>query len=117
MKQTTITVIIDDIDKKAQDLWEEVVVDVSNNAPCGTWSYNVEHFNTIPMFLANWRYPVSTERAQTRTIMIPFCQHHEEPNSSKLHMELVAARLHASSSVGVIIQSLCIDVSRKQLPN
>ena len=26
MKQTTITVIIDDINKKAQDLWEEVVV-------------------------------------------------------------------------------------------
>ena len=87
-----------------------------SDIPHGTRSYNVEYFNTIPMFLANWRYPVSNEHAQTRTITIPFCQHHEEPNSSKLHMELVAARLHASSSVGVIIQSLCTDVSRKQLP-
>ena len=116
MKQTTITIIIDDINKKSQDQWEEIIVDASNNMPRGTRSYNMERFSTIPMFSANWRYPVTNERAQTRTITIPFFQHHEEPNSSELHMELVAARLHASSSVGLIIQLLCTNVIEKATP-
>ena len=86
MKQTAITIIIDDINKKITGPVGRIV-DASNR-PRGTRSYNIERFSTIPMFSANWRYPVTNERAQTRTITIPFFQHHE---LSELHMELVAA--------------------------
>ena len=108
MQQTTITIIIDDLNKKCQDNWEEIIVDASNNTPRGTRSYSVERFQTIPMFSANWRFPVTNERAQTRTITIPFVVHNnDEPEACAHHMELVAARLNASCSVGVIIQLLC----------
>ena len=33
MQQTTITIIIDDLNKKCQDNWEEIIIDASNNTP------------------------------------------------------------------------------------
>ena len=110
MKETTITIAIDDISKKSQDTWEEVIVDASNNTPRGTRSYSLERFNTLPIFSANWLYPISNERAQTRTITIPFVRHNEQPNSSDLHMQLIASRQTAGSSVGSIIKYLCTDI-------
>ena len=48
----------------------------------------------LPIFSANWHFPVSNERAQTQTITIPFVVHNNDEACAH-HMELVAARLNA----------------------
>ena len=36
LKRTTIPIGVDDISEKAQDTWEELVIDTYNNTPRGT---------------------------------------------------------------------------------
>ena len=104
MKRTTIPVFVDDLDKKSHDLWEELVVDVYNNTPRGTRSYGVERFRTIPIVSANWRFSNSVGRAFTRCIVIPFSMHKDEPDATKLYLELAATKKNSSASVGCIIR-------------
>ena len=112
MKQTTIPIFIDDVDKKSHDLWEELVVDVYNNSPRGTRSYGVEKFRTTPIVSANWQFSNSAGRAFTRCVLIPFSPHTDEPEASQLYSELSQARSKASASVGCMIQI----ISSFQLP-
>lgn len=44
LKQTTIPIGVDDISEKAQDTWEELVIDTYNNTSRGTGSYSAEAF-------------------------------------------------------------------------
>ena len=104
MKTSTIPLFIDDIDKKAHDMWEELIVDVYNNTPRGTRAYGVECFRTSPIVSANWKFSNSAGRAFTRCIVILFSLHQDEPNATQLYSELAAARKGASSSVGCVIQ-------------
>ena len=103
LKQTTIPIAIDDISEKAQDTWEELIIDAYNNTPRGTRSYSCEIFCTLPVISANWRYSSSRSRAFTRVIQIPFVEHSDEPNASTLYSALSNARSNASASVGKII--------------
>ena len=45
LTQTTIPIGIDDISEKAQETWEEMVIDLYNNTPCGTRSYHADWKN------------------------------------------------------------------------
>lgn len=103
LKQTTIPIAIDDISEKAQDTWEELIIDAYNNTPRGTRSYSCEIFCTLPVISANWRYSSSRSRAFTRVIQIPFVEHSDEPNASTLYSALSNDRSNASASVGKII--------------
>jgi len=104
LKRTTIRVAIDDISEKAQETWEELIVDAYNNTARGTRAYSVENFSTLPMVSANWRFPGGRGRAFTRCITIPFLQHGDEPNATQLFSELVDIRSRASASVGVVVK-------------
>ena len=104
MKQTTIPIAIDDISEKAQDMWEELIIDAYNNTPRGTRSYNSERFHTLPVLTANWRYTSTRSRAFTRCITIPFVEHSHEPNATALYSVLQSARASASASIGKVIE-------------
>ncbi len=103
MKRTTIPVAVDDVSEKAQDTWEELIIDAYNNTARGTRSYSVERFNTLPCISANWHFTSARGRAFTRCITIPFVDHRDEPNAPCLYSNLVHSRSAASASVGVII--------------
>ena len=104
MKHSAIPVCIDDIDKKSQDMWEELVVDIYNNTPRGARSYGVEKLRTSPIVSANWRFENSARRAFTRCVIIPFVPHSDEPDATRLYRDLSQARKNASASVGCVIR-------------
>lgn len=110
MKQTTIPIAIDDISEKAQDMWEEIIIDAYNNTPRGTRAYNAERFRTLPILTSNWRYSSSKSRAYTRCICIPFVEHCDEPNATALYSTLQSARTGASASISKAIQ-ICSEYS------
>ena len=68
LKETTIPVVVDDVSDKAQDTWEELVIDAYNNTGRGTRSYSCETFCSLPILSANWRFTSSRQRAHTRVI-------------------------------------------------
>ena len=105
LKRTTIPLAVDDINDKAQDTWEELIVDTCNNTARGTRSYSVESFCTLPMVSANWSFTSQRGRAFTRCITIPFNPHTDEPNAPQLFCEMVHARRKASKSVSVLVDS------------
>ena len=113
LKRTTIPVAIDDISEKAQETWEELIVDAYNNTARGTRSYSVENFSTLPMVSANWRFTTMRRRAFIRCITIPFSQHRDEPNATQLYSETMHARRRASTSIGVLIKS-CHEFSSEE---
>ena len=104
MKCTTIPVAVDDINEKALETWEELIIDTYNNSARGTRSYSIESFSTLPILSANWCFPSGKGRASTRCILILFTQHKDEPNALQLYNHLKEARTNASASVGVLIQ-------------
>ena len=99
LKQTTIPIAIDDIEK-AQDTWEDFIIDAYNNTPLGTKSHS---FCTLLIISANWHYPSSSSRVFTRVIQIPFVECSDQPNTSTLYSSLSNAQSNASASVGKII--------------
>ena len=103
MKQTTIPIAIDDIGEKAQDTWEELIIDAYNNTPRGTRSYNAERFYTLPVLTANWRYTTTRSRAFTRCITIPFVEHSDEPNATK-SAQTTPPRLYRKASMTLSFQ-------------
>ena len=106
LKETTIPVVVDDVSDKAQDTWEELVIDAYNNTGRGTRSYSCETFCSLPILSANWRFTSSRQRAHTRVIAIPFFEHTDEPEAHRLFAELNTARLKASASTGEMIQMI-----------
>ena len=54
LTQTTIPIGIDDISKKAQETWEEMVIDLNNNTPSDIRSYQIEKFSGMPVLTSNW---------------------------------------------------------------
>ena len=101
-KQTTVPIGLDDINEKAQDTWEELVIDSYNTAR-GTREYNTECFKTMPVLTSNWRFESKRQRAHTRCIVISFFEHSDEPNATALYEELNTSRDKVSASVGEII--------------
>ena len=106
LKQTTVPIGLDDINGKAQDTWEELVIDSYNNTARGTHAYNTECFKTMPVLTSNWRFESKRQRAHMRCIVIPFFEHSDEPNATALYEELNTSRDKVSASVGEII-NLC----------
>ena len=105
LKQTTVPIGLDDINEKAQDTWEELVIDTYNNTTRGTRSYNTECFKTMPVLTSNWRFECIRQRAHTRCIVIPFFEHSDEPNATALYEELNTSRDKVSASVGEIVMA------------
>ena len=103
LTQTTIPIGIDDISEKAQETWEELVVDLYNNIPCGTRSYQIENFSGMPVLTFNWRFGSNQQRAYTCLIPITFCEHTYEPDTTKHYMKLDQARQRVARSVEKII--------------
>ena len=102
LKQTTVPIGLDDINEKAQDTWEELVINSYNTAR-GTCAYSTECFKTMPVLTSNWRFESKRQRAHTRFIVIPFFEHSDEPNAIALYEELNTSRDKVSASVGEII--------------
>lgn len=102
-KPTTVPIGLDDINEKAQDTWEELVIDSYNNTARGTRAYNTECFKTMPVLTSNWRFESKRQRAHTRCIVISFFEHSDEPNATALYEELNTSRYKVSASVGEII--------------
>ncbi len=120
LKRTTIPVAVDDVSEKAQDTWEELIIDAYNNTARGTRSYSVEKFSTLPCISANWHFTSTKGRAFTRCITIPFVDHRDEPNASNLYSNLVQARSAASASAGLIINcctNFTLPASQEKLNN
>ena len=46
---TTIPVAIDEISKKAQGTWAELIIATYNNKAFGTRAYSVKHLCTLPL--------------------------------------------------------------------
>ena len=103
LTQTPIPIGIDDISEKAQETWEELVVDLYNNTPRGTRSYQIEKFSGMPVLTSNWRFASNQQRAYTRCIPIPFCEHTDEPDATKHYTKLDQARQRVARSVAKII--------------
>ena len=103
LKRTTIPIGVDDIGEKAQDTWEELVIDTYNNTPRGTRSYSTEVFQSTPVLTANWRFNHNRQRAHTRCVTIPFFEHADEPEATRLYEALSKARNHVSKSVAMVI--------------
>ena len=103
LKQTTIPLGIDDISEKASDSWEELCIDSYNNTPRGTRAYKSEKFNTLPVATANWQFNAARERGHTRTIIVPFYEHIDEPQATHLYTALNQARAGTARSVAAII--------------
>lgn len=118
LKRTTIPIGVDDISEKTQDTWEELVIDTYNNTPRGTRSYSAEVFQSTPILTANWRFNPNRQRAHTRCVTIPFFEHADEPEATRLYEALTKARTHVSKSVSKVIE-ICFNfateaVQRKQ---
>ena len=60
LKRTMIPVAIDDISKKAQGTWEQLIIR-HNNTACGTRAYRVEHLCTLPLVSTNGTFQVEME--------------------------------------------------------
>ena len=103
LTQTTIPIGIDDISEKAQETWEEMVIDLYNNTPRGTRSYQIEKFSGMPVLTSNWRFGSNQQRAYTRLIPIQFFEHVDEPDATHLYTKLDKARQRVSKSVAKII--------------
>ena len=103
LSSTTLPIGLDDISEKAQDTWEELIIDAYNNTVRGTRSYNSEKFNSIPIMTANWRFHCEKKRAHTRCIVVPFTEHTDEENSTILFEELLRSKAHVSRSVGKMV--------------
>ena len=95
---------IDDISGKAQETWEEMVIDLYNNTPHGTRSYQIEKFSGMPVLTSNWRVGGSQQRAYTRLIPLQFFEHSDEPDATYQYTKLDQARRKVSKSVAKIIQ-------------
>ena len=108
--KTTIPIVVDDVNERAADSWEELIIDAYNGTGRGTRMYNVETFITLPILSANWTISADRPRAHTRSIHIPFQPHEDEPDASTLFDEMCCSRTQASRSVGVLIQlSQCFE--------
>ena len=104
LTQTTIPIGIDDISEKAQETWEEMVIDLYNNTPRGTRSYQIEKFSGMPVLTSNWRFGGSQQRAYTRLIPLQFFEHSDEPDATYQYTKLDQACRKVSKSVAKIIQ-------------
>ena len=92
LKQSTIPIAVDGVSEKAQDTWEEIIIDAYNNTPRGTRAYNTERFNTLPILTTNWQYASNRSWAFTRCITIPFAEHCDEPDATAFYSNLQKSR-------------------------
>ncbi len=51
--RTTVPICVDDINEKAADSWEELVIGAYNGIGRGTRLYGMEYFKTLPILTAN----------------------------------------------------------------
>ena len=102
--KTTIPICVDDVNEKAADSWEELIIDAYNGSGRGTRIHGVEAFQTLPIVSANWTVANDRQRAHTRSIHIPFQHHDDEPNANLLFAEMAQARVVASTSVGELVK-------------
>ena len=102
--KTTIPIVVDDVNEKAADAWEELFIDAYNGSGRGTRMYGIEAFKTLPMISANWYVGTDRPRAHTRSIHIAFQQHDDEPEANLLFAEMAHCRFAASKSVGVLVR-------------
>ena len=119
-KQTTVPIGLDDINEKAQDTWEELVIDSYNNTARGTRAYNTECFKTMPVLTSNWRFESKRQRAHTHCIVIPFFKHSDEPNATALYEELNTSRDSLSISAWErlsCLKSVATKISYKSMCN
>ncbi len=93
--QTTVPICVDDINEKAADSWEELVIDAYNG---------MEYFKTLPILTANWKIDASRPRAHSRVIQIPFQQHEDEPEANILFSNMSTSRDAATKSIGQLVQ-------------
>ena len=100
LSSTTLPIGLDDISEKAQNTWEELIIDAYNNTVRDTHSYNSEKFNCIPIMTANWHFHCEKKRAHTRCIVVPFTEHTDEENSTILFVELLCSK---ARSVGKMV--------------
>ena len=107
LTSTTLPIGLDDINARAQDTWEELIIDVYNNTVRGTRSYNSEKLQSVPVMTANWRFHSEKKRAHTRCIYIPFTEHTDEDDSTALFEELLRSRARVSRSLGQIVRVCC----------
>ena len=104
LTSTTLPIGLDDINARAQDTWEELIIDAYNNTVRGTRSYNSEKPQSVPVMTANWRFHSEKKRAHTRCIYIPFTEHTDEDDSTALFEELLRSRARVSRSLGQIVR-------------